>query len=79
MVLLGAWAIVDGYHVGSGRNSKVVTLEGDAARWMGGLQICVGLLILAIAMPTRAAALRWALTWVALAAVVPRRRPPKSR
>ena len=69
LVLLGTWAIVDGRSVGGDRHSTIITIEGNAARWMGGLQICLGLLMLAIAMPTRTAALRWALTWVALAAV----------
>ncbi len=64
MVSLGVLAIVDGHHVGSGRNSVVVTLEGSAARWMGAVQACLGMLVLAVAMPNKAAALRWALCWV---------------
>ena len=66
MVSLGVLAIVDGHHVGSGRNSAVVTLDGRAARWMGAVQVCLGMLVLAVAMPSKAAALRWALGWVAL-------------
>ena len=66
MVSLGVLSIVDGHHVGSGRGSVLVTLDGSAARWMGAVQACLGMLVLAVVMPSKAAALRWALCWVAL-------------
>lgn len=68
MLALGAWSILEGHHVGQTRQGAIVSLDGDAARWMGGVQICIGMLPLMLAMPNKKAALRWALLWMALGA-----------
>jgi uncharacterized membrane protein YgdD (TMEM256/DUF423 family) len=66
MVALGVMAIITGYHVGHGRNSVLIVLDGARARWMGAVQVCIGMLALAIAMPSKTVALRWAIGWLVL-------------
>ena len=58
MTGLGALSILDGYHVGKTRQSTVVAIDGSAARWMGAFQICIGMLMLSLAMPSKTAAIR---------------------
>ena len=67
MVLLGAFSVWDGYHTGITKRGVHVVSQGDSARWLGGLQISIGLLMLGIAMPTKKVALRWMLTCVCIA------------
>lgn len=66
MVALGVWSILEGHHVGQTKRGAIVSLDGDAARWMGGMQVCIGMLPLMLAMPGKKAVLRWALLWLAL-------------
>lgn len=69
MVSLGVWFIVNGHAVGSTKRSVVVSFEGTTARWVGGLQASLGLVAMAVAMPSKTAALRWALAWLFVALV----------
>ena len=66
MVSLGVLAIVSGVSTGSTKRSGIVTLLGSRARWFGAVQVCLGMLALAMAMPTKKIALGWLLTWMAL-------------
>jgi ABC-type tungstate transport system substrate-binding protein len=66
MVGLGLWFIVEGHYVGTTKRGTAISLDGNAARWMGGVQICIGMLALMLAMPGKKAALRWAFFWIAL-------------
>ncbi|MSN24477.1 MAG: hypothetical protein GJV46_01275 [Geobacter sp.] len=68
MILMGVWSIISGYHAGKTRKSIVVMIEGDAARWMGVFQLCLGMLVLTVAMPNKSVALRWAMVWTVLGA-----------
>ena len=69
MVALGGWSIVEGDYEGVTKRGTAISLHNDSARWMGAVQVCIGMLMLSIAMPNQRAALRWALAWVALAAL----------
>jgi uncharacterized membrane protein YgdD (TMEM256/DUF423 family) len=66
MVGLGVWAIVEGHHVAATKRGEIISLDGETARWMGGVQICIGMLPLMLAMPSKRAVVRWALIWLAL-------------
>ena len=66
MVSLGVLAIISGISTGSTKRSGIVTLLGDRARWFGAVQVCLGMLVLGMAMPTKKMALGWLLTWMAL-------------
>ena len=66
MVSLGVLAIVSGVSTGSTKKYGIVTILGDRARWVGAVQVCLGMLVLGMAMPTKKIALGWLLTWMAL-------------
>jgi hypothetical protein len=66
---LGLWGIVEGHHVGRTKQGVHVAIDGNPARWMGVVQICLGMLMLALAMPGKRSALVWSLSWVALGAL----------
>lgn len=66
MVSMGAWAIVESHFVGTTRRSVQVTTDGVAAQWLGAMQASIGMSMLALAMPTRRAALWWPIGWVTL-------------
>ena len=69
MAALGAWSIIDGHHVGKTRQGAMVSIEGNPARWMGSVQVCIGMLALALAMPGKRSALVWSLCWLGLGVV----------
>ena len=66
MVSLGVLAIISGVSTGSTKKYGIVTILGDRARWVGAVQVCLGMLVLGMAMPTKKIALGWLLTWMAL-------------
>ncbi|MGV8803982.1 MAG: hypothetical protein ACWA6Y_03345 [Polaromonas sp.] len=66
MVSLGALAIISGVSTGSTKSHGTVTLLGSRARWFGAVQVCLGMLALALAMPTKKVALGWMLAWMGL-------------
>ena len=66
MVSLGVLAIIIGVSAGSTKRQGIVTLLGSRARWFGAVQVCLGMLALALAMPTKKAALFWMLAWMRL-------------
>ena len=66
MVSLGVLAIISGVSTGSTKKYGIVTILGDRARWVGAVQVCLGMLVLGMAMPTKKIALGWLLTWLAL-------------
>ena len=67
MVSLGVWSIVSGFSTGSTRKG-VASFDGASARWMGAIQASIGMIPLAVAMPSKKAAIAWVLGWLAIAA-----------
>ncbi len=66
-VFLGLWCVVDGHFTGHSRQSATVTLEGASARLMGAFIACMGMVPLALTMPTKRWSLRWCVLWFLLA------------
>ncbi len=66
MVSLGVWSIISGFAIGTTKKSAVVAFAGAPARWIGAVQASIGLLPLAIAMPTKRIAVRWVVVWLGL-------------
>ena len=66
MTALGAFSIWDESYVGKTRQSNMVAAVGTTARWMGAFQICVGMLMLGIAMPSKKTVIGWMVTWLVL-------------
>ena len=68
MVGLGLLSVVTGEHSGSTRRGAVF-FEGSKAQWMGAVQIGLGMTVLALAMKTRVAAMKWMAFWFGCAAL----------
>lgn len=66
MVSLGVLALISGVSTGSTKKYGIVTILGERARWLGAVQVCLGMLVLGLAMPTKKIALCWLLTWMGL-------------
>lgn len=66
MLALGLLAIFSGHFSGTTKRGQIFTADGLTAQWMGGVQICLGMMILTIAMPSKTAALRWGIVWAML-------------
>ncbi len=71
LVGLGGWAIVTGEYFGitTRLHGADVALTGARARWLGASLAALGVAVLAFPMPSRAAAIRWGVIWVVLAAI----------
>lgn len=66
MLVLGLSAIFSGHFTGTTKQGKIFSTDGLAAQWMGGVQICLGMMMLTIAMPNKTIALRWGIVWATL-------------
>lgn len=66
MLFLGATDIYTQVYTANSKHGPGRTIYGVGAQWMGGAQICLGMVILAIAMPNRVAAAGWAVWWLTL-------------
>ena len=63
MLGLGLIAIFSGHFTGTTKQGKIFSTDGLTAQWMGGMQICLGMMMLTIAMPNKTSALRWGIVW----------------
>lgn len=69
MLGLGLLAIFSGHFAGTTKQGRLFSADGLTAQWMGGIQICLGMFMLMIAMPNKTAALWWGIIWIALFAI----------
>ena len=66
-VSLGVVSIVTGVSATSTKRYGHVVLFDTVAQWMGAVEISVGMMVLAIAMPSKRLAQRWLLGWLGVA------------
>lgn len=60
---LGLMAIFSGHFAGTTKQGKFFSVDGTTAQWMGGVQICLGMMMLILVMPNKTAVLRWGIVW----------------
>jgi len=66
MLGLGLMAIFSGHFEGVTKTYKPISLDGYTAQWMGGVQICLGMMTLTVAMPNKSVAIKWGVFWAVL-------------
>ena len=66
MLALGLMAIFSEHFAGTTKQGMPFSADGATAQWMGGVQICLGMIMLTIAMPNKNIALSWGITWIIL-------------
>ncbi len=69
MLGLGLLAIFSGHFAGTTKQGQLFSADGATAQLMGAVQICLGMMMLTIAMPNKSAALRWGVVWAMLFSV----------
>ena len=69
MTASGIWSMVEAYYSGQTKKGTFVFIEGDAARWMGFLQICMGMWMVTLVIPNLAFAKKWIGFWVVMFAI----------